>query len=93
MVALEAPACPAAARAASSDATPLLELSKPQLVRLFEAIAAVMELDRGLHRLELLFDDGHLRPWTTHHERNGHAELRRFDDVVELLVSRLRLVV
>ena len=68
-------------------------LTKPQLVRLFEAIAAVMELNRGLNRLELFLDDGHLRQWTTHYERNGHAELGRFDDVVELLISRLRLVV
>jgi hypothetical protein len=51
----------------------------PALVVLFERIAAVMELDEGLTRLELEFDEGHLRRWSAHDERNGHEALRVFD--------------
>jgi hypothetical protein len=52
---------------------------KPALVALFERVAAIMELDEGLTRLELEFDGGHLRRWSTHDDRNGHEALRQFD--------------
>jgi hypothetical protein len=55
-------------RVATQEATQ----PKPMLVRLFEAVAAVTDLDEGLTRLELEFDGGHLRRWTAHDERNGH---------------------
>ncbi len=45
---------------------------KPALARLFEAIAAVMDLDeKGLIVLELEFDDGRLRSWNVYDRRNG----------------------
>lgn len=62
------------------------ELPKPALVRFFEQVAAIMELDEGLTRLELEFDDGHLRRWYSHDEKNGHEALRRFDDRAAWLV-------
>jgi hypothetical protein len=46
---------------------------KPTLVQLFEAVAAIMELDGGLTRVELEFDGGHLRRWSAHDERNGRG--------------------
>jgi hypothetical protein len=48
------------------------EPPKPMLVLLFERIAAIMELDEGLTRLELEFDGGSLRRWSTNDGRNGH---------------------
>ena len=55
------------------------ETPQPILRRVFEAAAAVMELDHGQTRLELEFDDGHLRRWWTHGERRGALELHRYD--------------
>jgi hypothetical protein len=37
------------------------DASKPLLVQLFEAVAAVTDHHDGLTRLELEFDNGHLR--------------------------------
>lgn len=53
--------------------------SKPQLVQLFEAAAAVLDLDHGQHRLELVFDDGHLRQWFAHAEKRSPREFARLD--------------
>jgi hypothetical protein len=55
------------------------DLPKPALVTVFERIAAVMDLGEGLTRLELEFEEGHLRRWNTHDERNGHEALRRYE--------------
>jgi hypothetical protein len=63
------------------------EQLKPVLVRLFEAIAVVMDLDAGNTRLELEFEGGHLRRGTSHDERNGHEALRRFDARAPALVE------
>jgi hypothetical protein len=42
---------------------------KPHLARIFEAVAAVMELDRyGRQRLELIFQEGRLIQWRAHLE-------------------------
>jgi len=65
------------------------ELPKPHLARIFEAVAAVMDLDEGQHRLELVFADGHLQTWFVHDERNGHEALRRFDARAEPLATAL----
>jgi hypothetical protein len=73
-----------ATRARETDESP-----KPVLVRLFEAIAAVMDLDAGNTRLELEFEGGHLRRWTSHDERNGHEALHRFDTRTPALVGLL----
>ncbi len=63
------------------------DLPKPALVRFFEAVAQVMELDeRGLVVLELEFDDGHLRCWNVYDRRNGHEPLRQFDGRAAWLV-------
>ncbi len=62
------------------------DLPKPALVRFFEAVASVMELDHGLTTLELEFDDGHLRCWNVHDRRNGHEPLRQFDGRAAWLV-------
>jgi hypothetical protein len=53
---------------------------KPQLARLFEAIAAVMDLDEGQTGLELYFEDGRLRRWTERHLNQPFGRLQRFDD-------------
>jgi hypothetical protein len=50
-----------------------------------------MGLDRGAHRLELVFDDGHLRQWWAHAEKRSPAELRRFEERVDALVEALRV--
>jgi hypothetical protein len=44
----------------------------------------------GLTRLELEFDDGHLRRWSTHDDRNGHEALRVCDARVPALTDLLR---
>jgi hypothetical protein len=53
---------------------------QPYLRRLFEAVAGVMDLDRGEHVLELHFTDGRLRDWWTHARKRPPAELRAFED-------------
>jgi hypothetical protein len=58
----------------ASDAPP-----KPQLARLFEAAAAIMDLDEGQIMLELHFEKGRLRRWSLHDYNKGYKGLRRFD--------------
>jgi hypothetical protein len=71
------------------------EEPKPLLVLLFEAAAAIMDLDEGQHTLELHFDHGHLRRWTALNKNNGHEALRRFDPrmagIADLLPGRVEL--
>jgi len=62
-----------------------MEQVKPALQRFFEAAAAVMELDHGQQRLELIFEDGRLLNWWTHAERRGAKELGRFDESAAFL--------
>jgi hypothetical protein len=50
------------------------------LRRLFELAAEIMDIDHGQQRLELVFDDGSLRAWWTHHEKRPAGELIRFED-------------
>lgn len=69
----------------------IIAQQKPHLVRLLEAVAAVMGLDEGHEELVLEFDDGHLRRWSRGDMRNGAQELGRFDDEAASLVSRLRV--
>lgn len=51
----------------------------PLLVELLEQVAGVMELDRGRHRLELIFEDGRLREWWAHAERRPAPALGVYD--------------
>jgi hypothetical protein len=52
------------------------EAPKPHLSRMFEAIAAIMDLDEGLTHLEIEFEEGHLRRWSTRDERSGPRSRR-----------------
>ena len=61
---------------------------KAHLQRFFEAVAAIMELDRGRQRLELIFEDGRLVEWFVHRERKPPAELGSFDRDSGWLVAR-----
>jgi hypothetical protein len=63
---------------------------KPILVRLFEAVAAIMELDMGQTGLELYFADGKLRRWTERHLNQPHARLHRFDGRAAFLAKFVR---
>ncbi|MGH3041017.1 MAG: hypothetical protein ACRDNG_04645, partial [Gaiellaceae bacterium] len=45
-----------------------------------EVVAAVMGLDEGNQRLELIYEDGYLKRWFAHSGPNGHAELAAFDE-------------
>jgi hypothetical protein len=56
------------------------EAAQPILRPLLEAVAAVMELDEGEHRLELVFTDGNLRRWRTESGPRGTDALAAFDD-------------
>jgi hypothetical protein len=68
------------------------EHQKPALVRLLEAVAAILDLDGpGIAHLTLEFHDGHLRRWGTSDPGNGATELARYDQRAEALVSRLAL--
>jgi hypothetical protein len=61
---------------------------KPHLARIFEAIAAVMELDGpGQHVLELRFEEGRLVKWYAH---GAHATktLADYDERAAWLVER-----
>jgi hypothetical protein len=50
-----------------------------------------MELDEGLTRLELEFDEGHLRRWVDRTTTaTGHEDLRRFDTRLPVLVDLLK---
>ena len=63
------------------------EASRPHLRRLFESIAGIMDIDHGLQRLELQFEDGILRClWV--HAKTGSTELGRYDDRTAWLVAR-----
>jgi hypothetical protein len=62
------------------------ESPKPALVQVFEAIAGVLDINHGQTRLELEFDDGHLRRWWAHDERNGALQLHEFDAQAAWLV-------
>ena len=65
---------------------------KPHLARIFEAVAAVMELDRhGRQRLELIFEDGRLVQWRalTWVSRTP-GDLARYDEAAAWLVERRR---
>jgi hypothetical protein len=59
---------------------------KPHLARLFEAIAAIVAIDKGRRVLVLVFDDGRL----TSCETNGTVELARFDEQAAWLTARTR---
>jgi hypothetical protein len=64
---------------------------KPHLARIFEAVAAVMELDRyGRQRLELIFQDGRLIQWRAYLECRTPKDLARYDDAAAWLVERRR---
>ena len=62
---------------------------KPHIVRLLEAVAALMDIDEGHERLELEFEDGYLCRWTRADLRNDASELSRYDELAAGLVSRL----
>lgn len=47
-----------------------------------------MGLDRGQQRLELCFDEGHLRSWWSHHEKRRPGELVAYDEEASWLVAR-----
>jgi hypothetical protein len=53
------------------------EKPKPQIARLAEALAEILEIQTG--RLELQFRDGHLEIWWVHHRRKP-ADLAEYDD-------------
>jgi hypothetical protein len=63
---------------------------KPHLARIFEAVAAVMELDRhGRQRLELIFADGRLVQWRAHPEwPRTPGDLARYDDGAAWRIER-----
>lgn len=63
---------------------------KPLLHRYFEGVAAVMGLDQGRRRLELVFDDGHLVTWWFHAEKMPPAGLARFDADAASIIVRIR---
>jgi hypothetical protein len=63
------------------------EQPKPGLQRFFEAVAPVMGLDRGVHVLELRFQDGHLVNYYAHQQKVRPAELAVFDSSVERLIA------
>jgi hypothetical protein len=65
---------------------------KPHLARIFEAVAAVMELDRDARqRLELIFEDGRPIPWRAHPEwPRTPGDLARYDDAAAWLIERRR---
>jgi len=56
-------------------------MEKPEstLRRLFELAAEIMDIDQGQQRLELIFEDGTLKAWWTHHEKRPAGELIRFE--------------
>lgn len=58
----------------------------PHLAGVFEWAAAIMGLDHGKERLELVFEDGRLTRWWSHDEANGALELHRFDEDARRLV-------
>jgi hypothetical protein len=66
------------------------EEPKPLLVRLFDAVAAIMDLEEGQCSLELHFEHGHLRRWTARKSNNGHEALRQFDARAPVLSELLR---
>ncbi|MGD0165796.1 MAG: hypothetical protein ABSC51_00700 [Gaiellaceae bacterium] len=59
-----------------------------ELARSFEAAAAAMEVDKSRQRLELIFEDGHLRQWWSHAEKRSPAELRNYDEAFARLLER-----
>jgi hypothetical protein len=63
---------------------------KPHLARFFEAVACVMELDRGQHRLELVFEDGRLRQFYARAKKRSPNDLAAFDERAAWLVTRDR---
>lgn len=66
----------------------MTDTPKPHLARFFEAVACVMDLDRGEHRLELIFEGGRLRQFYTHAEKRSPRELAAFDDRAAWLVPK-----
>jgi hypothetical protein len=56
---------------------------KPLLAVFFETAAEAMDLTDGHQRLELMFENGHLRVWTAHSEKNGAYALERFDAAID----------
>jgi hypothetical protein len=54
--------------------------AKPSLQRVFEDACLSMRLDKGRHRLELVFMDGHLERFWVHAESRPARELHRYDD-------------
>jgi hypothetical protein len=63
---------------------------KPLLGVLLEEIAGIFGLGEGRHVLELEFEDGHLRRWTSRTARRGRNELAEYDDQATKLLDRLR---
>ena len=56
------------------------ERPEPVVRVLLEAIAGVLDLDTGRRRLELIFEHGRLREWSTHQLRRRIAELADYDE-------------
>jgi hypothetical protein len=59
------------------------ERVRPRLVRLFEAAAAAMELDRGKNTLELRFENGRLVQWFAHAQHRSPDTLEEYDEGLE----------
>jgi hypothetical protein len=68
-----------------------METPRPYLVALLEETAAMLGLDHGMHRLELVFDDGYLRTWFAHAEKRRPGELAALDHLVADLLERARV--
>ena len=75
------------AMAENPAAAPPEDRLKPHLARFFEAAAAIMGLDHGRQRLELIFEDGHLTQRWAHHEKRPIATLAAFDEGAQWMVA------
>ena len=56
--------------------------------RFLEAVAAILGVDSGRRRLEVVFEDGQLVQWRVAREANSPSELARFDEEASWLVVR-----
>jgi hypothetical protein len=52
----------------------------PLMQELLEVVARRLGMHQGRRRLELLFENGKLRDWSTHAERQPAGALRAFDE-------------
>jgi hypothetical protein len=62
---------------------------KPVLAAVLEDVAQIMNLGDGHQRLELDFEDGHLRRWRTAAGPEGTTKLAEFDDRASWLTGRI----